>query len=64
MSNDYLQPDIASVYEQLPRLIEPLLGYPFVFRALGLATNSSAHLLDYRCGTGNSPRSYVTRLRI
>jgi ubiquinone/menaquinone biosynthesis C-methylase UbiE len=52
MSNDYLQPDIAHTYEQLPRLLEPLLGYPFVLHELGMTANSSTHLLDYGCGIG------------
>ncbi len=52
MSNDYLQPGIAQSYEQLSRLLEPLLGYPFVLQGLGIAANSSAHLLDYGCGIG------------
>jgi ubiquinone/menaquinone biosynthesis C-methylase UbiE len=52
MPNDYLHPDIAQAYDHLPKQLTSLLGYPFVLRALGLSPTSSAHLLDYGCGTG------------
>jgi ubiquinone/menaquinone biosynthesis C-methylase UbiE len=52
MSNNYLQPGIAQSYEQLPKQLKSLLGYPFVLQELGIAANNSAHLLDYGCGTG------------
>jgi ubiquinone/menaquinone biosynthesis C-methylase UbiE len=61
MSNDYVLGDIATSYEQLPRLIEPVLGYPFVLRALGFPPTRSAHLLDFGCGLGAFAHSLCTQ---
>ena len=53
MSNNYLHSDVAHSYEQVPKHVVSLLGYPLIIQSLQIASDQPRHLLDYGCGTGS-----------
>jgi ubiquinone/menaquinone biosynthesis C-methylase UbiE len=52
MSTSWLADDVADGFENYDDLPERTLGYPCVFRALGLDSPDVRQVLDYGCGPG------------
>ena len=52
MGTDWTEGHVANDFESYDDTLEQLLGYPYVYKALGLSNSAAGNWLDYGCGPG------------